>query len=87
MLLPRMIMMLMIIAMCVIIPFIYMSAALKWWALFAIVVLLFAIATPNYLVDEKWDRIFFMVPVVLLTPVLNKFSLGRKLLNKFDLQK
>jgi hypothetical protein len=87
MLLPRMIMMLIIMAMCVIVPFIYMTAALKWWALFAIVVLLFAIATPNYLVDDKWDRTFFMVPVVLLTPVLNKFSLGRKILNKFDLQK
>ena len=87
MLLPRMIMMLIIMAMCIIVPFIYMTAALKWWALFAIVVLLFAIATPNYLVDEKWDRTFFMVPVVLLTPVLNKFALGRKMLNKFDLQK
>lgn len=87
MLLPRMIMMLIIMAMCIIVPFIYMTAALKWWALFAIVVLLFAIATPNYLVDEKWDRTFFMVPIVLLAPVLNKFSLGRKILNKFDLQK
>lgn len=87
MLLPRMIMMLVIIAMCVIIPFVYMTAALKWWALFGIVVLIFALATPNYLVDEKWDRTFFMVPVVLLSSILNKFSLGRKILNKFDLQK
>lgn len=87
MLLPRMIMMLVIMAMCLIVPFIYMSAALKWWALFAIVVLIFAIATPNYLVDEKWDRTFFLVPVVLISPVLNKFSLGRKLLKKIDLQK
>jgi hypothetical protein len=87
MLLPRMIMMLVIIIMCIIIPFIYMSAALKWWALFAIVVLIFAIATPNYLVDEKWDRTFFLVPVVLLSSLLNKFSLGRKLLSKIDLQK
>lgn len=87
MLLPRMIMMLVIMAMCLIVPFIYMSAALKWWALFAIVVLIFAIATPNYLVDEKWDRTFFLVPVVLLNPILNKFSLGRKFLKKIDLQK
>ncbi len=86
-LLPRMIMMLVIIMMCVIIPFIYMSAALKWWALFGIVVLIFALATPNYLVDEKWDRTFFMVPIVLLSSIFNKFSLGRKLLNKLDLQK
>ncbi len=87
MLLPRMIMMLVIIVMCLVVPFIYMSAALKWWALFAIVVLIFAIATPNYLVDEKWDRTFFLVPFVLLSSLLNKFSLGRKLLRKIDLQK
>lgn len=87
MLIPRMIMMLVIMAMCIIVPFIYMSAALKWWALFAIVVLIFAIATPNYLVDDKWDRTFFLVPFVLLSSVLNKFSLGRKLLRKIDLQK
>ena len=74
-------------AMCIIVPFVYMSAALKWWVLFAIVVLIFAIATPNYLVDEKWDRTFFLVPVVLLSPVLNKFSLGRRLLRKINLQK
>ena len=86
-LLPRMIMMLVIIMMCIIIPFIYMTAALKWWALFAIIVLIFALATPNYLVDDKWDRTFFMVPVVLLSSILNKFSLGRKILNQFDLQK
>ncbi len=87
MLIPRMILMLIIIVMCVIVPLIYMSAALKWWGLFAIVVLIFAIATPNYLVDEKWNRTFFLVPFVLLSPVLNKFSLGRKLLRKIDLQK
>lgn len=87
MIMPRMMMMLVIIAMSLIVPFIYMSAALKWWALFAIVVLIFAIATPNYLVDEKWDRTFFMVPFVLLSPMLNKFSLGRKLLSKINLHK
>ena len=87
MLLPRMIMMLVIIIMCITIPFIYMSAAFKWWLLFGIVLLIFSLATPNYLVDDKWDRTFFMVPVVLLSSILNKFSLGRKILNKFDLQK
>ena len=87
MLLPRMIMMSIIIFMGVIIPFIYMTAALKWWALFAIVLLIFAIATPNYLVDDKWDGTFFKIPLVLLSPVLNKFSFGRKVLHFFELQK
>ena len=64
MLLPRMLMMAIIIFMGVIMPFIYFSLALKWWALFAIVLFIFALATPNYLVDDKWDRTFFLIPVI-----------------------
>ena len=78
-LIPRIIMMAVIIMMSVLVPFIYMSAALKWWALFAFVLLFFAIATPNYLVDEKWDSTFFKMPFVFLSPILNKFKLGRKI--------
>ena len=72
-------MMAVIIMMGILVPFIYMSAALKWWALFAFVLLFFAIATPNYLVDEKWDSTFFKMPFVFLSPILNKFKLGRKI--------
>ena len=78
-LIPRIIMMAVIIMMGILVPFIYMSAALKWWALFAFVLLFFAIATPNYLVDEKWDSTFFKMPFVFLSPILNKFKLGRKI--------
>lgn len=86
MLMPRMIMMLVIVFMGVIVPFIYMSAALKWWGLFAVVVLIFAIATPNYLVDDKWDSTFFKVPFVMLSSLLNKFKLGRKFKELIDLK-
>ena len=78
-LIPRIIMMAVIIMMGVLVPFIYMSAALKWWALFAFVLLFFAIATPNYLVDDKWDSTFFKMPFVFISPILNKFKLGRKI--------
>ena len=78
-LIPRIIMMAVIIMMGVLVPFIYLSAALKWWALFAFVLLFFAIATPNYLVDEKWDSTFFKMPFVFISPILNKFKLGRKI--------
>jgi hypothetical protein len=86
MLMPRMIMMLVIVFMGVIVPFLYLSAALKWWGLFAVVVLIFAIATPNYLVDDKWDSTFFKVPFVLLSSLLNKFKLGRKFKELIDLK-
>ena len=84
MLIPRMMMMLIITIMCVIIPFIYMTAALKWWAQFAIIVFIFALATPNYLVDDKWDSTFFKLPIVLFSSLLGKFRLGRKLKEKAD---
>lgn len=86
MLMPRMIMMALITVMCIVIPFIYMTAALKWWALFAIVVFIFALATPNYLVDEKWDSTFFKLPFVLFSSVLEKFKLGRMLKDKVNLK-
>ena len=81
-----MMMMLIIVVMCIVIPFVYFTAALKWWALFAIVIFIFALATPNYLVDEKWDSTFYKVPFVLLSSVLGKFKLGRKIRDLVDLK-
>lgn len=86
MLIPRMLLMAIIIAMGVIIPIIYLTAAIKWWIMFAIVILIFAIATPNYLVDDKWDSTFFKLPAVLLSSVLQKFKLGRELLEIINLK-
>lgn len=87
MLLPRIVMMIIILLMCVITPFIYFTMAIKWWALFAIVLFIFAMATPNYLVDEKWDSTFFKIPIVLMSTVLHKFKLGRKITEVVDLKK
>lgn len=86
MLLPRMVMMVIILFMCLILPFIYFSMAIKWWALFAIILFIFAVATPNYLVDDKWDSTFFKVPFVLLSSVLHKFKWGRKLTEVINLK-
>lgn len=79
MILPRMIMMAIILLMSLVMPFIYLSWALKWWALFAIVVFVFALATPNYLVDDKWDKTFYMVPFIFLSSILSKTLIGKRL--------
>jgi hypothetical protein len=79
MLLPRMLMMAIIIFMGALMPFIYFTLALKWWFLFAIVLFIFALATPNYLVDDKWDRTFFLIPVIFLSSILAKTPIGKKL--------
>lgn len=86
MLVPRTVMMAVIIFMCVITPFIYFTMAIKWWALFAIVLFVFAMATPNYLVDEKWDSTFFKIPVVFMSSILHKFKLGRKFIDAVNLK-
>ena len=69
MLIPRMVMMAIIIGMCIILPCIYTSLAFKWWGLFAIVLLLFALATPDYLVDDHWETTFFKSPFVLMKSI------------------
>lgn len=79
MLMPRMVMMAIIILECAVMPFIYFSLAIKWWALFAIVMLVFAIATPNYLVDDKWNRTFFLVPVILMSSLLAHTTVGKRM--------
>lgn len=86
MLLPRMIMMTIIVLMCVVIPFIYFSIAVKWWYIFAIVLFIFAMATPNYLVDDKWNSTFFKIPVVFMSSFLQKFKLGRKFIDAVNLK-
>lgn len=86
MLIPRMIMMTIILFMCVITPFFYFTTAIKWWALFAIILFIFAVATPNYLVDDKWNSTFFKIPVVFLSSILQKFKWGRKIIDVVNLK-
>ena len=86
MLLPRIVMMVIIIVMCVITPFIYFTMAIKWWVLFGIILFVFSMATPNYLVDEKWDSTFFKIPIVLMSSILHKFKFGRKIIEIVNLK-
>lgn len=66
MLIPRTTMVGIIMLMCIILPFIYFTIAIKWWILAAIVLFFFALATPDYLVDEMWDKTFLRSPFVTL---------------------
>ena len=71
MLVPRTTMVGIIMLMSIILPFIYLTMALKWWALGAIALFFFALATPDYLVDEMWDKTFLRSPFVTLWSILN----------------
>lgn len=68
-LIPRMLMMAIIVGMSLILPAIYTSLVFKWWSLFAITLLICAIATPDYLVDDHWESTFFKSPLVLMKSI------------------
>ncbi len=65
-LMPRTIMMGIIAIMSVIMPLIYFTLAVKWWLLFAFVMFIFALATPDYLVDKNWNKSFTKAPFIML---------------------
>ena len=67
-----------IMLMSVILPFIYLTIALKWWLLGAIALFFFALATPDYLVDEMWDKTFLRSPFVSLWSLFSVKVLRRK---------
>ena len=65
-LLPRTTMMAIMILMSIILPFIYLTLVIKWWVLDSLVLFIFALVTPDYLVDEVWDHSFLRSPFTRL---------------------
>lgn len=79
MLIPRTTMVGIIMLMSIVLPFIYLTLALKWWILGSLALFIFAIATPDYLVDEMWDKTFLRSPFVSLWKIFHmKFSKIKK---------
>lgn len=70
MLLPRMIATAIIAIVSLIMPFVYFSLAVKWWILAAIMGFSFAIATPDKLVDNNWDKDFLTLPIRTIFSIL-----------------
>lgn len=79
MLVPRTSMMGIIMLMGLFLPFIYFSLAVKWWVLGSIALFIFAIATPDYLVDEMWDKTFLRSPFVTLWGIISTKLLGKQI--------
>jgi cellulose synthase/poly-beta-1,6-N-acetylglucosamine synthase-like glycosyltransferase len=77
MLVPRTIMMGIIMVMSLILPLIYMSTAIKWWVVGALVLFAFSLATPNYLVDENWDTDFLNAPLITIGGLFNIARAGK----------
>lgn len=66
MLLPRTTMMAIIILMSIILPFIYLTLAIKWWILASLALFIFALVTPDYLINEVWVNTFLHSPFTSL---------------------
>lgn len=79
MLLPRTTMVGIIMLMSVVLPFIYMTLVIKWWILGSLALFFFALATPDYLVDEMWDKTFLRSPFVTLWGIISTKLIGNKL--------
>lgn len=62
-LIPRSVMIAVILVMSLVLPFIYMTIAIKWWILGALALFVLALATPDYLVAEMWDKTFLRDPL------------------------
>ena len=78
MLLPRTSMVGIMMVMSIVLPFIYMTMAIKWWILSSLALFFFALATPDYLVDEMWDRTFLRSPFVTLWGIISTKIIHRK---------
>lgn len=77
MLIPRTILMGIVTVMGCLLPFIYLTLAIKWWAVGAVALFACALATPDYLVGKEWDKDFLRAPLIALTSLLNIFRAGR----------
>ena len=78
MLVPRTTLMGIIMVMSIVLPFIYVTLVIKWWILGALALFFFALATPDYLVDEMWDKTFLRSPFVSLWGLINVRLLGKR---------
>lgn len=78
-LIPRTILVTIIAMMSILLPFIYMSLAIKWWLLGAILAFAFAMAIPDYLVDKNFDKTFTLAPKIMLYSLLNLIRANRSL--------
>ena len=78
MLMPRTSMIGIMMFMSILLPFIYLSMAVKWWVVSSAVLFFFALATPDYLVDEMWNRTFLRSPFVTLWGIISTKFINKK---------
>ena len=76
MLIPRTIVLGIISVMSLVLPFIYFTLAIKWWVAGAVLLFVYSIATPDYLVDKNWDKDFLHAPILIIMGLFNILRIG-----------
>ncbi|MBO4906341.1 MAG: glycosyltransferase [Bacteroidaceae bacterium] len=66
MLMPRVVMMAIIAIMSVITPLFWWSMAIKWIVTGFWIVFIFAVATPDYLINRKWEKAYRHAPMLMV---------------------
>lgn len=69
---PRTIMLSLLLLFDVVLGFFRFTWVLKWWTVSAVLMLAFALATPNYLVDSRWNKTFLFAPFIIYRRFLRK---------------
>ncbi|MBQ7443815.1 MAG: glycosyltransferase [Bacteroidaceae bacterium] len=75
-LMPRVVMMSIIALMCVITPLFWWSMTLKWLVMGFWVMLVFAIATPDYLINREWEKAFIYAPLLMVKALFDALPSG-----------
>lgn len=76
---PRTILVTVIALMSILMACIYMTLAIKWWVLGALVTFVFALAVPDYIVDKNFDKTFAHAPIIMAYSLLNLIRANRSL--------
>ena len=73
---PRSLLFAIIFVMSLVLPFIYLTLAVKWWVVAIIWGFSLTVATPDELVDKNWDKDFITLPVATF------FDISKHVLSK-----
>ena len=75
MLLPRVVLLGIISILTFITTIIDLRSSLKWWLLIVALILTFAMAVPDFLVNKRNIRAIKMIPVIFFLMIINFFRL------------
>ncbi len=76
MLMPRVVMMAIIGIMCILTPMFYWSMSLKWIITAFWVMFIYAVATPDYLINRKWELAFAHAPKLMVQTLFYALPAG-----------